>query len=342
MSFDESEFNYSDETASPPVEKSSVKDYAYFPVRYPELEVFYQKQKSAFWTPQEIDYSRDRTHWDSLDDDSKHFLKFVLSFFAQFDGIINENLIDNFKNETRMYKEAASFYAAQEFFETMHNETYSILIETFFRDAKEKKKAFNAIENYDSIKNMADWVFEWMDSEKPIIERVVAFACVEGIFFSACFCAIYWIKKKNILHGLTKANEFIARDEALHTQFAVALYHTMKNDGYTLQTKRGKEIIRSAVDRLVDFVQESLKVELIGMTSDAMIKYVKSVANTLSVDFGFGEVYEDVVSPFIWMVTMVLPNKTNFHESRVSEYTKPANTGNLETEKSGVIFDYNF
>jgi ribonucleoside-diphosphate reductase subunit M2 len=297
--------------------------YSFFPIKYHILESYYQKQKDMVWTAQEIDYLGDRSDWDRLDKDSKTFIKFVLFFFAQTDGILCVNL-SNFKAETSMYKEAGYFYAAQEFMEVTHNETYSMLIEALIRDPVEKHKAFNAIKYYPSIGNIANWMFKWMDNSIPLAERVIAFACIEGILFSSAFAAIYWIKRKNILHGLCQANFFIARDEALHTEFAVALYHVMTGIDKKFESvseKRVHEIISSSVKIAEDFTRDALKVELIGMNSDDMISYIKCTANRLSESFGYKKIY-DVENPFDWMLVIGLPNKSNFFESKPTEYAR--------------------
>nr|QBK85707.1 MAG: ribonucleoside diphosphate reductase, beta subunit [Marseillevirus LCMAC101] len=299
--------------------------YSFFPIKHSILESFYQRQKAVVWTPQELDLSRDRSDWDALDEGTRKFIKFILFFFAQADGIVNENLITNFKQQTSFFKEATFFYSAQEYIETIHNETYSILIETFIRDREEKMRGYNAIKHYPSIKKIADWMFEWMDSGRSLTERVVAFACVEGIFFSSAFAAIYWIKRRNILQGLCKANEWIARDEALHTEFAVALYHELTNEASPRFSRLPEDvvhsIIKSAVDVSENFVREALQVDLIGMNADDMVNYVKCTADVLSMSFGYDPIYK-VENKFSWMAVISLPNKSNFFESKVSEYAK--------------------
>lgn len=303
-------------------EEEDFTKYSYFPIKYPVLEKYYQRQKEMFWTAQEIDYREDRKDWDELDADTAQFIKFILFFFAQADGIVNENLIENFKRETGEYKEARMFYAAQEFIEVGHNETYSMLIEAFIRDPDEKAKAFNAIKYYPSIRKIADWIFKWMRSGQPLIERVIVFACVEGMFFSGAFAGIYWIKRKNILKGLCKANEFIARDEALHTEFAIALYHviTAVDKKYApLPETRVHEIIGGAMDAAEEFTRDALRVDLIGMNADDMVDYIKCTANRLAESLGYRKLYE-VENPFDWMAVIGLPNKSNFFETRVTEY----------------------
>lgn len=299
--------------------------YSYFPIQSTLLESYYQRHKNIVWTAQEIEYAADRKDWKILDENTKTVVKFSLFFFAQFDGVVNENLIEYFKRETSFIKEAANFYSVQEFCEVGHNETYSNLIETLIVDPEEKRKAFNAIKYYPSIGKIAEWVFKWMDASIPLPERVVAFACLEGIFFSSAFATIYWIKRRNVLKGLCKANEFIARDEALHTEFAVALYHTITEGKFKrfdpLAREKVHEIISSAVAIISEFTRDALKVDMVDLSSEDMIKYVKCTADTLSTSLGFGKIYK-VQNPYDWMLTMALPNKTNFFESRVSEYGK--------------------
>lgn len=298
--------------------------YSYFPIKYPTLERFYQDQKDVFWTPGEIDYSKDRNDWDKLDENTKKFIKFILFFFAQADGIVNENLIENFKKQTSEYKEARNFYAAQEFIEVIHNETYSLLIETFIRDSEEKKKAFNAIKYYPSIRKIAEWMFSWMDKKRNLMERLIAFACVEGIFFSGAFAAVYWIKKKNILPSLCKANEFIARDEGIHTRFAIELYKVMTDVDHKherLSEETVHKIIKSAMEVAEEFNRDALCVDLIGMNADDMIDYVKCTADTLSSSLGYNRIYK-VDNPFEWMLVIGLPNKANFFETRPTEYAR--------------------
>ena len=306
--------------------------YSHFPVKHQVLEEFFQTHKSTIWTPQEIDFAEDRFDWQNkLEPEPKRFIKFILCFFAQADGIVNENLVENFIQETSSLKEAGKFYKCQAFMEQIHNETYSLLIEAFFRNPEEKRKAYNAIHHYPSIRKISEWVFKWMDSDKPLAERVIAFACVEGIFFSSAFAAIYWIKKKNILKGLCKANEWIARDEALHTEFAIALYHVLtkvEKMCSQLEEEKVHEIIKSATVTAEEFTREALRVDLIGMNADDMIKYVQRTSDKLSVSLGYNAIYK-VENPFDWMTMISLPNKSNFFETKVSEYSKQ-DTGNFD------------
>lgn len=304
--------------------ESEVEDfskYSYFPVEHPSLEKYYQTQKSMFWVAQDIPYASDRADWNRLDRPTKRYVKFIIFFFAQFDGIVNENLIEHFKHETSFLKDARNFYAAQEFMEVIHNETYSNLIATYITDDAKRNKAFNAIKHYPSIAKLADWVMKWMRSGAPLLERVVAFACLEGIFFSSAFASIYWIKRRNILKALCKANEFIARDESLHTEFAFELYKVLVSTGKyaPLTDSKIKEIISESVTVIEDFTRNALRVDLIDMSADQMVDYIKCTADTLSSSFGSGKIYK-AKNPFDWMAVLGLSNKSNFFETTVSEY----------------------
>ena len=295
-------------------------DYSFLPIKYPTLNAFYKKQRSVIWHPEEIDCKGDRDDWDVLDKDAKKLIKFILFFFSQADGVVNENLIENFKKETSAYKEARNFYSVQEFIETVHNETYSNLIEAFIRDENKKKKGRNAIMNYESIGNIYLWMEKWMDNKIPLLERVIAFACVEGILFSGAFAAIYWIKKRNILKALCKANEWISRDESIHTAFAVELYRIIAFETDWLKESRVFEIIKEAVSVSENFIREAIKVELIGLSADDMVSYVKCVADNLSKALGCEEIYKVENMCGDWMVVISLPNKSNFFETQVTEY----------------------
>lgn len=300
--------------------------YSYLPIRFPTLDDYYQKQKSVMWVHTEIDFTGDFEDFDASDENLRAYIEFNLAFWSQFDGLINENLVDNFKKETSRYKEARNFYSAQEFIEVIHNETYSTLIEVCIRDQEKKKKMFNAIEHYPSIKKMADWVFEWMRSGRSLSERVVAFACIEGIFFTSTFAGVYWIKKRNILKGLCKANEWIARDEKLHTDFAVALYHVLTSEGHDydrISEERIHEIIRSSCEVVETFTRDALRVDMIGLSADDMVAYIQCTADKLSTDLGYSKVY-NVSHNFDWMPIIGLPNKSNFFETRPTEYARQA------------------
>jgi len=297
-------------------------DYAFLPIKNPRLIKYYTDQKNVFWTPADIDMSGDREDWNKLDDNTKHFIKFILCFFAQADGIVIENLMGRFQEETSKWKEAKAFYAMQNAMETIHNETYSLLIEAFITDNDEKNKAFNAISNYKSIKKIADWIIAWMNSDTPLTERVIAFCCVEGVLFSGAFAAIYWVKRLNILKGLCKSNEYIQRDECIHKDFGCELYHFLQTQGFDKVTdKRVREIIESCMVVVEEFINDALKVDLIGMNSSELLDYVKCTADNLSEQLGYKKVFE-VENPYDWMATIGMTNKTNFFEDRVTEYSQ--------------------
>lgn len=323
----------------------SSTDYSFFPRKYPHLDKYYHKMKNSYWVPSEIDFSGDRGDWlnlesskDPKDKGTLLFIEHVLSFFAQSDGIVNENLMENFSKDTSDTKEARDFYTMQAANELIHSETYGIQIETLISDSTKKHKMFDAIQHYPSIKKISEWMLKFMDSEIPLLKRVIGFCCVEGVLFTAAFCAIYWLKQKKIFRGVWKANEFIARDEALHTEFGVALYHH-----YTSFTKKYKplkdeeihEIIKSAVNVAEEFVYDALQLDLIGMNADDMLGYVKATADSLSVSFGASKIYNSN-NPFDWMAVISLPNKTNFFEDEVSEY------GKIVYDKEEMTYTENF
>jgi ribonucleoside-diphosphate reductase subunit M2 len=309
---------------------------AFHPIEKKTLHDLYQTHKLAFWSPEEIDMSTDRSSFDAQTPHLQKYVKFILSLFAQLDGLVNENLIKNFKQETSdLAKECKHFYSIQEFMETIHNETYSILLETYIRDTNERSQMLDSIKYNPSVRMIADWACGWMDSSKPLLERLIAFACIEGLVFSSAFAGIYWIKRKGILGGLTKANEWIARDEAIHTRFAIALYHHMTSIWKRLpplSQRRVHEIVESAVDITEKFTRDAMHPDLVGIDIDDMIDYVKCTADVLIESLGYERLY-NVVNPFDWMIIISLPNKTNFFESKVSEYAR-------DTE-SVFVFDLN-
>lgn len=298
--------------------------YAFLPMENKYLLSFYQRQRDSFWVPNEISFKNEREQWDALKEDERKFLKFILAFFAQVDGIIIENLFENFQQETSFIKEARVFYAAQNFIEVIHNEMYSLLIDTFIRDPEEKKITLNAINHFPSIRKISEWVFSWMDSTRPLMQRVIAMSCVEGIFFTSAFCAIYWIKRQNKLAGLCKANELIARDEALHTEWAPALYkHCISKENFDpVEIKTAHSIFESAVKVSEEFIRDALQVNLIGMNADDMVTYMKCTADYVMDMFDFPKLY-NLKNPFEWMVMIALENKSNFFETTVTEYSKP-------------------
>lgn len=297
--------------------------FAFLPIENPGLDIYYQEQKGVMWTAQELDLSSDRGDWDQMDKDSQHYIKFLLFLFAQLDGIVNENLVENFKKETSAFsKDCSKFYAYQEAIEWTHNETYSLLIKTFIRDPKEQTQGLNSIKHFPEIRKIAEWALSWMSKDRPLLERLIAFACVEGIIFSSAFAGIYWIKRRGKLHGLTKANEWIARDEALHTRFAVALYHHITEIWKKAKPLDGESvhaIVKSAVDTTEEFTRSAMNVHLVGLNADDMVKYVQCTADTLCSSLGYAPLYGSE-NPFEWMAIISLPNKSNMFESKVSEY----------------------
>jgi ribonucleoside-diphosphate reductase beta chain len=278
----------------------------------------YKTQQHSFWTAEEIDLAQDLTDWDEkLNDNERHFIKMILAFFAASDGIVNENLAENFLKEVQ-YPEAKSFYGFQIMMENIHSETYSLLIDTYIKDSDEKDKLFHAIDNYDSIKKKADWALKWIESES-FAERLVAFAAVEGIFFSGSFCSIFWLKKRGLMPGLAFSNELISRDEGLHCQFACLLHN--KHIQNKVSPDRIKEIICSAVDIERVFITESLPVSLIGMNDKLMQQYIEYVADFWLVELGCQKVYNSE-NPFDFMEMLSLQGKANFFEKRSSDYQK--------------------
>jgi ribonucleoside-diphosphate reductase beta chain len=292
--------------------------FVMFPLKYHDIWGLYKQAQMSNWTAEEIDLAQDLTDWnEKLNADEKHFIKMVLAFFAASDGIVNENLAENFLKEVQ-YPEAKSFYGFQIAMENVHSETYSLLIDTYIKDSEEKDRLFHAIDNFPSIKEKADWALKWIASES-FDERLIAFAAVEGIFFSGSFCSIFWLKKRGLMPGLSFSNELISRDEGLHCQFACLLHNKyIKNK---VSEERIKEIICSAVDIERKFITESLPVSLIGMNSKLMEKYIQFTADFWLQALGCQKVY-NVENPFDFMDMISLQGKTNFFEKRVAEYQK--------------------
>lgn len=293
--------------------------FVIYPIQHGDIWSSFKKQEASFWTAEEIDLNQDLNDWQNLNQDEKHFIKHVLAFFAASDGIVNENLCFRFINEVQ-YPEARAAYTFQAAMETIHSETYSLLIDTYIDDQSEKIKLLRAIDNLPSVASKADWAMKWIESDKGFAHRLIAFAAVEGIFFSGSFCSIFWLKhKERGMPGLTFSNELISRDEAMHTDFAILLYrdHLVEK----LSEKEVKEIITGAVEIEKQFVCESLPVSLIGMNSDLMAKYIEFVADRLLVDLGYSKHY-NTQNPFPWMEMLGLEGKTNFFERKVSEYAK--------------------
>lgn len=294
--------------------------FVMFPLKYHDIWEMYKTAEHSFWTAEEIDLAQDLADWnEKLNEDEKHFIKMVLAFFAASDGIVNENLAENFLKEVQ-YPEARSFYGFQVAIENIHSETYSLLIDTYIKNEEERDRLFHAIDNYDSIKKKADWALKWISSES-FAERLIAFAAVEGIFFSGSFCSIFWLKKRGLMPGLSFSNELISRDEGLHCRFACLLYNNyIKNK---LSEERVKEIICSAVEIEREFITESLPVSLIGMNNNLMMQYIEYVADFWLSELGCKKVY-NVSNPFDFMDMISLQGKTNFFEKRNSEYQKPS------------------
>ena len=295
--------------------------FVMFPLKYHDIWDMYKTAEHSFWTAEEIDLSQDMTDWDEkLNSDEKHFIKMVLAFFAASDGIVNENLAINFLQEVQ-YPEARSFYGFQVAIENVHSETYSLLIDTYIKDPKERDMLFHAIDNYPAIKEKADWAIKWINSDS-FAERLIAFAAVEGIFFSGSFCSIFWLKKRGLMPGLSFSNELISRDEGLHCRFACLLSNKYIQN--KLSEDRIKEIISSAVEIEKVFITESLPVSLIGMNSKQMIQYIEYVADFWLMELGCSKIYGSI-NPFDFMDMISLQGKTNFFEKRVGEYQKVEN-----------------
>jgi len=291
--------------------------FVLFPIKHPAIWNMYKLSEQSFWTAEEIDLSSDFGDWENkLNADEKHFVKHVLAFFAASDGIVNENLAINFMNEVQ-YPEARCFYGFQIMMENIHSETYSLLIDTYIKDAEEKDRLFHAIDHMPAVALKADWALRWI-SKGSFAERLVAFAAVEGIFFSGSFCSIFWLKKRGLMKGLSFSNSLISRDEGLHCDFACLLYSQLENK---LPESVVKEIIINAVDIEKDFVTDALLVSLIGMNATLMRKYIEFVADRLMLTLGYNKIY-NATNPFDFMELISLQGKSNFFEERVPEYTK--------------------
>lgn len=318
-----------------PILQPNDNRFVIFPIQHNDLWEWYKKQQACFWTAEEIDLHSDLVDWTTkLTDDERYFIKHILAFFAASDGIVNENLAENFVNEVQ-YSEAKFFYGFQIMMENIHSETYSLLIDTYVKDEVEKDRLFRAIEVFPAIKKKADWALKWIESDS-FAERLIAFAAVEGIFFSGAFCSIFWLKKRGLLPGLTFSNELISRDEGMHCDFAVHLHnnHIVNR----VPKERIKEIIVDALEIEREFVTESLPVSLIGMNAKLMTQYLEFVTDRLLLEFGCDKVY-DVTNPFDFMEMISLEGKTNFFEKRVSEYQK---AGVKSGGTGSISFDSDF
>jgi ribonucleoside-diphosphate reductase beta chain len=292
--------------------------FVMFPLKYHDIWEKYKTAEHSFWTAEEIDLAQDLTDWnEKLNDDERHYIKNVLAFFAASDGIVNENLAENFLKEVQ-YAEAKSFYGFQIAMENVHSETYSLLIDTYIKDPKERDHLFNAIDTVPSVKKKAEWALKWIESDS-FAERLIAFAAVEGIFFSGSFCSIFWLKKRGLMPGLAFSNELISRDEGLHCEFACLLHNKYIQN--KVSAERITQIITEAVEIEKEFVTESLPVSLIGMNAKLMQQYIEFVADFWLSELGCKKVY-GAVNPFDFMDMLSLQNKSNFFEKRVSEYQK--------------------
>ena len=290
--------------------------FVMFPIKHNDIWEMYKKQVDCFWRAEEIDLTKDLKDWESLTHDEKHFISMILAFFAASDGIVLENLAMRFMNDVQV-SEARAFYGFQIAMENIHSETYSLLIETYIKNSEEKHRLFNAIEHFPSIKKKSDWAQKWIhDNRSSFATRLIAFACVEGIFFSGAFCSIFWIKKRGLLPGLTFSNELISRDEALHCEFAVLLYSKLLKK---INKIRVHEIIKEAVEIEIEFICEALPCRLIGMNSQMMTQYIQFVADRLSVQLGYDKIY-NVTNPCDFMELISLESKANFFEKRNDSY----------------------
>ena len=310
-------------TCVEPILQEDVNRFVMFPVSDQNIWKMYKKQVDCFWRPEEIDTSKDMVCWAKLSTDEQYFIKMILAFFAASDGIVLENLGVRFMTEVQL-PEARAFYGFQIAMENIHSETYSILIDSYIKNTDEKHTLFNAITNFPCIEKKAKWALKWIhDKRSSFATRLIAFACVEGIFFSGAFCSIYWLKKRGLMPGLTFSNELIARDEALHTEFAIYLYNKLEKK---IHKKKITEIIQDAVTIEKEFITQALPCRLIGMNADLMNQYIEFVADRLAIQIGIEPIY-NAINPFDFMEMISLEQKTNFFESRVSEYSLAEKSG---------------
>jgi ribonucleoside-diphosphate reductase beta chain len=312
-----------------PLLEPSSERFVLFPIQHPDIWAKYKQHSAVTWFAEEVDLSKDMAQWEKLSDGERHFIKHVLAFFAGSDGIVMENLAVRFMREVQ-WPEAKLFYSVQNFMEGVHSETYSLLIDTYISDPQEKATLFQAIKTIPCVQKKADWALAWIDNkDASFATRLVGFAAVEGIFFSGAFCAIFWLKQRGLMPGLTVSNEFIARDEGLHTEFACLLYTKLANK---LSKKEVHKIIRDAVKIEKQFITKSLPCELIGMNAKMMCQYIEFVADRLLIQLGYPKAYS-AANPFSFMETISLENKDNFFEKKVSTYGK-ASVGKDKAEMS--------
>ena len=324
-------------SAIEPILQENKDRFVIFPIKHQDIWEWYKKQEACIWTAEEIDLHTDLNDWNNkLNADEKYFIKHILAFFAASDGIVNENLAENFVSEVQ-YPEAKFFYGFQIMMENIHSETYSLLIDTYVKDEAEKHELFHAIETFPAIKEKAEWALKWIDSDS-FAERLIAFAAVEGIFFSGSFCSIYWLKKRGLMPGLTFSNELISRDEGMHCDFAVHLHNNHLIN--KVPKTRITEILTNALDIERKFITESLPASLIGMNANLMTQYLEFVTDRLLVELGCDRVYNSS-NPFDFMDMISLQGKTNFFEKRVGEYQK-AGVMNTDSDAQKITFDADF
>jgi ribonucleoside-diphosphate reductase beta chain len=312
-----------------PILRENDSRFVLFPIQYDNIWKMYKQAVASFWTAEEIDLSADMVDWQNLSANERHFIKHVLAFFAASDGIVNENLVLNFMREVQI-PEARCFYGFQVAIENIHAETYSLLIDTYIKDPKEKDYLFNALENVPCVAKKGQWALRWIEHAPTFAHRLIAFAAVEGIFFSGSFCSIYWLKKRGLMPGLTFSNELISRDEGLHCDFACLLYSMLENK---LSNKEVEQIITEAVEYEKEFVTDALPVNLIGMNAEMMTEYIEFVADRLLLSLGNDKFYH-TANPFAWMEMISLQGKTNFFEKRVGDYQKAG----VMTQKDKQVF----
>jgi ribonucleotide reductase beta subunit family protein with ferritin-like domain len=317
-----------------PLLQEDLNRYVMFPIKDQDIWKMYKKAEDLFWRAEEIDLSKDNKDWENLTDDERHFISMILAFFAASDGIVLENLGVRFMGEVQL-SEARAFYGLQIAMENIHSITYSTLIDTYIKDKTQKSKLFNALDEYECINKKGKWAIKWINDKKSnFATRLVAFACIEGIFFSGAFCAIYWLKKRGLMPGLTFSNELISRDEALHTEFAVLLHSKLLKP---LKKPKIHEIISEAVSIELEFITEALPCRLIGMNQVLMKDYIEFVADRLSLQLGGDKIYESK-NPFEWMENISIETKTNFFEDRVSEYSLATKDSKVNTFEFGEDF----
>ncbi|XP_047959785.1 ribonucleoside-diphosphate reductase small chain A isoform X2 [Salvia hispanica] len=316
-----------------PILMEQPQRFCMFPIKYPQLWEMYKKAEASFWTAEEVDLSHDVQQWEALSQPEKHFISHVLAFFAASDGIVLENLAARFLTDVQI-AEARAFYGFQTAMENIHSEMYSLLLETYIKDSKEKNRLFNAVENIPCVAQKASWALNWIKSTSTFAERLVAFACVEGIFFSGSFCSIFWLKKRGLMPGLTFSNELISRDEGLHCDFACLLYSLLRKQ---LSWQRVHLIVEEAVEIEIEFVCDALPCALIGMNSTLMSQYIKFVADRLLVSLGCPKAY-NVENPFDWMEIISLQGKANFFERRVGDYQKASVMSSLQDGSKNFEF----